>query len=177
MMTREEIRTELGWSENMIHSLLPISDSTHARRNKHTGGYTSGLYRRDRVLAVAESEEGQAAQERWDEKLRSDRPDPGWTTRLGDIGRPLATTAIAAGKLLELSGYRANKHVTDAAVAVGCGARRWDGLRCTATGTRSVRWLRSGQRLKTQASRKSPTCWPLPSLRSAGSGPRGGKEV
>jgi hypothetical protein len=49
-------------------------------------------------------------------------------TRLGDIGRALGITAIAAGKLLELLGYRSNKHVTDAAVVAGCGARRWDGF-------------------------------------------------
>jgi len=58
MMTREEIRTEFGWTEDMIHSLLPIPDSPHAWRNKHTGGYTSGLYHRDRVLAVAQSTAG-----------------------------------------------------------------------------------------------------------------------
>jgi hypothetical protein len=49
-------------------------------------------------------------------------------TRLGDIGRALGITAIAAGKLLELLGYRSNKHVTDAAVSAGCGVRRWDGF-------------------------------------------------
>jgi hypothetical protein len=46
MMTREEIRMELGWTENMIHSLLQNPDSNNARRNKQTGGYTCGLYRR-----------------------------------------------------------------------------------------------------------------------------------
>jgi hypothetical protein len=54
-------------------------------------------------------------------------PNSGWTTRLGDIGRPLAITAIAVGKMLERLGYRFEKHVTDSAVTSGCGARRWDG--------------------------------------------------
>jgi hypothetical protein len=78
MMTREEIRIELGWSEDMIYSLLPIPDSPHARHNKQTGGYTAGLYRRDRVFAVAQSKEGLAAKRRWDETLHGDRPNPGW---------------------------------------------------------------------------------------------------
>jgi choline dehydrogenase-like flavoprotein len=112
----------------MIHSLLQIPDSPNARRDKLTGGYTYGLYHRDRVLAVAQSTEGRAAKRRWDETLRGNAPNPGWTTRLGDIGRPLGITAIAAGKLLEQLGYRSNKHVTDAAVAAGCGVRRWDGF-------------------------------------------------
>src|ERR1700680_1354646 len=98
----------------MIHSLLQIPDSPNARRDKLTGGYTYGLYHRDRVLAVAQSTEGRAAKRRWDETLRGNAPNPGWTTRLGDIGRPLGITAIAAGKLLEQLGYRSNKHVTDA---------------------------------------------------------------
>jgi hypothetical protein len=54
-------------------------------------------------------------------------PNTGWTTRLGDIGQPLGITAVAAGKMLELLGYRCGKHVTDSAVASGCGVRRWDG--------------------------------------------------
>jgi hypothetical protein len=54
-------------------------------------------------------------------------PTPGWTTRLIDIGRPLGITAVAAGKILELLGYRSNRHATDSAVAAGCGVRRWDG--------------------------------------------------
>jgi hypothetical protein len=82
MMTREEIRTELGWSDAMIQSLLQGPDFTNARRNKHTGGYTSGLYHRERVLAVAQSTEGQVAKRRWDETLHGDAPSPGWTTRL-----------------------------------------------------------------------------------------------
>jgi hypothetical protein len=80
------------------------------------------------VLAVAQSTEGRAAKRRWDETLRGTTPNPGWTTRIGDIGRPLSITAIAVGKLLELLEYRCGKHVTDSAVAVGCGARRWDGF-------------------------------------------------
>jgi hypothetical protein len=38
LMTKAEIQTELGWSDDMIRSLLQIPDSPHARRNKHTGG-------------------------------------------------------------------------------------------------------------------------------------------
>jgi hypothetical protein len=79
------------------------------------------------VLAVAQSTEGRAAKRRWDETLRGNTPNTGWTTRHGDIGRALGVTAIAVGKLLELLGYRCGKHVTDSAVAAGCGVRRWDG--------------------------------------------------
>jgi hypothetical protein len=128
MMTREENQTEFGWSEDMIQSVLQIPDSPNARRNKHTGGYTYGLYRRDRVLAVAQSTEGRAAKTRWDETLRGDTPNPGWTSRLGEIGRALGVTAVAVGKLLELLGYRFDKRVTDSAVSAGCGVRRWDGF-------------------------------------------------
>jgi hypothetical protein len=46
---------------------------------------------------------------------------------MGDIGQALGITAVAAGKILELLGYRSNRHVTDSAVAAGCGVRRWDG--------------------------------------------------
>jgi hypothetical protein len=127
MMTEDDIRTELGWTNSMIHSLLHTPDSTNVRRNKHTGGYISGHYCRDRVLAVAQSKEGQAAKRRWDETLRSGTPNPGWTTRLGDIGRTLGITAVAAGRMLERLGYRCGKHVTDKAVAAGCGVHRWDG--------------------------------------------------
>jgi hypothetical protein len=127
MMTSDDIRSELGWTDSMIHSLLQNADSTHARRNKLTGGYTYGLYRCERVLAVAESTEGRAAKRRWDETLRGDAPNPGWTTRLGDIGQVLGITAIAVGKLLERLGFRFDKHVNDNAVEAGCLLRRWDG--------------------------------------------------
>jgi hypothetical protein len=70
MMTREEIQSELGWTASMIHSLLQNPDSPNSRRNKHTGGYTYGLYHRDRVQAVAQSTEGRDAERRWDETLR-----------------------------------------------------------------------------------------------------------
>jgi hypothetical protein len=43
------------------------------------------------------------------------------------MGRVLGITAVAVGRILELLGYRSNKHVTDSAVAAGCGVRRWDG--------------------------------------------------
>jgi hypothetical protein len=64
MMTRDDIQSELGWTENMIHSLLPIPDSPHARRCKDTGEYTYGLYHRDRVLAVAQTPEALTAKRR-----------------------------------------------------------------------------------------------------------------
>ena len=79
----------------MIRSLLPVPDSPNARRCKDTGAYTYGLYKRERVLAVAQSTEGRAAKRRWDETLRSDTPNPGWTTRLGDIGQELGINALA----------------------------------------------------------------------------------
>jgi hypothetical protein len=56
MMTEDEIQTELGWIRPMIYSLLDAPDSDRACR----------LYRRERVLAVAQSPEGQAAKRRWD---------------------------------------------------------------------------------------------------------------
>ena len=127
MMTRADIRAELGWSDDMIRSLLQVPDSPNARRCKDTSEYTYGLYKRERVLAVAQSTEGQAAKRRWDETLRGDLPNPGWTTRLGDIGQALGITAVAVGRILERLGYRCDKHVTDDAVAAGCGVRRWDG--------------------------------------------------
>ncbi len=127
MMTRADIRTELGWSDDLIRSLLQIPDSPNARRCKDTGEYTYGLYNRERVLAAAQTTEGQAAKRQWDETLRGNMPNPGWTTRLGDIGRPLGITAVAVGKILERLGYRFDKRVTDKAVAAGCGVRRWDG--------------------------------------------------
>jgi hypothetical protein len=128
MMTRADIRAELGWSDDMIHSLLQTPDSPNARHCKNTGEYTYGLYKRERVLAAAQTTEGRTAKRRWDETLRCDTPQPGWTNRLGDIGRALGITAVAAGKILEQLGYRSDKHVTDSAVAAGCGVRRWDGF-------------------------------------------------
>ena len=127
MMTRADIRRELGWTDDMIHAFLQTPDSPNARRCKNTGEYTYGLYYRERVLAAAQSTEGRGAKRRWDETLRDDAPNPGWTTRLSDIGRALGTTAVAAGKILERLGYRFDKHVTDHAVAAGFGVRRWDG--------------------------------------------------
>jgi hypothetical protein len=128
MMTAEDIRAELGWNDDMIHSLLQPPDSTKARRCKSTGGYAYEHYYRDRVLAVAQSKEGLDAKRRWDKTLRGNTPDPGWTTRLGDTGRELRITAVATGRLLELLGFRFDKRVTDIAVAAGCGVRRWDGF-------------------------------------------------
>jgi hypothetical protein len=84
MMTQDDIRTEFGSSDHMIYSLLRNRDCPHARRDKVTGGYTYGLYKRERVLAVARSKEGLDAKRRWDETLRGNTPNFGWTTRLGD---------------------------------------------------------------------------------------------
>src|ERR1700685_26393 len=109
MMTEDEIQTELGWIRPTIYSLLDAPDSGTACR----------LYRRERVLAVAQSPEGQAAQRRWDATLRSFTPNTGWTPRLGDIGRQFRITAVGAGRMLELLGYRSNKCVTDSAMAAG----------------------------------------------------------
>ena len=107
------------------------------------------------MLAVAQSTEGRAAKRRWDETLRSHTPNPGWTTRLGDIGRPLGITAVAAGKILGLLGYRFDKRVTDAAVAAECSVRRWTVSRCTMIGT-STGWCQPSDRQpKSPANRQS----------------------
>jgi hypothetical protein len=118
MMTEDEIQTELGWIRPMIYSLLDAPDSDTACR----------LYRREQVLAVAQSPKGQAAQRRWDATLRSSTPNAGWTPRLGDIGRQFRITAVGAGRMLELLGYRSNKCVTDSAISAGFGVPRWNGF-------------------------------------------------
>ena len=118
MMTEDEIQTELGWIRPMIYSLLDAPDSGTACR----------LYRRERVLSVAQSPEGQAAQRRWNATLRGSTPNPGWTPRLGDIGRPLSITAVAAGRILDLMGYRSDGCVTDSAMEAGFGVPRWNGF-------------------------------------------------
>jgi hypothetical protein len=44
MMTEDDIRTELGWNDSMIYSLLQNPDSpANGRRKKLTGGYIYGL--------------------------------------------------------------------------------------------------------------------------------------
>jgi hypothetical protein len=125
MMTEDEIQTELGWTRSMIYSLLRAPDSDTARSGK-TGGYACSRYSRERVLAVAQSPEGQAAQKRWDATLRGFAPDPGWTPRLGDIGRQLGITGVAAGRILDLMGYRSDGCVTNSAMAAGFGVPRWN---------------------------------------------------
>jgi hypothetical protein len=104
MMTAEDIRKEFGWDDDMIHSLLQTPDSTKARRCKSTGVYAHAHYYRERVLAVAQSTEGRDAKRRWDETLRGNTPNLGWTTRLGDMGRVLGITAVAVGRILERLG-------------------------------------------------------------------------
>jgi hypothetical protein len=155
MMTAEDIRTEFGWDDDMIHSLLKTPDSTKARRCKSTGLYAYEHYYRERVLAIAQSKEGRDAKRRWDETLGGNTPDPGWTTRLGDMGRVLGITAVAVGRILELSGYRSNKHVTDSAVAAGCGVRRWDGFAMHDDCTLKGLFPPSDRQPKTQTNRKS----------------------
>jgi hypothetical protein len=124
LMTSDEIRTDLGWSDEMVRSLLPIPDAPASKRGKHK----CDRYSRDRVLAAAQTTLGRAAKREWDETLRDSTPNPGWTTRLGDVGRPLGISAVAVGKILELLGYRSEGSVTDSAVRSGCGVRRWNGF-------------------------------------------------
>jgi hypothetical protein len=74
-MTIDEIQAELGWRRSMIYSLLKAPDVDKVRR-VNTAGYARSFYRRERVLAVAQSPEGQAAQRRWDATLRGFAPNP-----------------------------------------------------------------------------------------------------
>jgi hypothetical protein len=124
LMTRDEIRAELGWSDDMVRRLLRIPDAPASIRGKHK----CDRYHRDRVLAAARTTVGRAAKRDWDETLRNPTPNPGWTARLGDIGRLLGISAVAVGKILELLGYRSEGSVTDSAVRARCGVRRWDGF-------------------------------------------------
>jgi hypothetical protein len=123
-MTADEIRAELGWSDDMVRRLLRIPDAPASIRGKHK----YDRYNRDRVLAVAQTTHGRAAKREWDETFRDPTPNAGWTARLSDIGRPLGISAVAVGKILGLLGYRSEGSVTDSAVSAGCGVRRWDGF-------------------------------------------------
>jgi hypothetical protein len=122
-MTTDEIGVELGWSGDMVRRLLQTPDASASIRGKHT----CDRYDRERVLAIAQTAEARVAKMQWDETLRGHRPDPGWTSRLGDIGAVLGISAVGVGKILELLGYRLDKCVTESAVTAGCGVRRWDG--------------------------------------------------
>jgi hypothetical protein len=124
LMTTNEIQAELGWSDDMVRRLLRIPDAPASIRGRHK----CDRYNRDRVLAAAQTTVGRAAKREWDETLRNPTPNPGWTTRLGDIGRRLGISAVAVGKILELLGYRSDGSVTDSAVRAGCSVRRWDGF-------------------------------------------------
>jgi hypothetical protein len=53
---------------------------------------------------------------------------PAGPPRLGDIGRQFRITAVGAGRMLELLGYRSNKCVTDNAMSAGFGVPRWNGF-------------------------------------------------
>jgi len=123
LVTTDEIQMELGWSKYMVRLLLQMPDAPASIRGK----YTCDRYDRERVLAIARTREAQLAKMQWDETLRGHRPNPGWTSRLGDIGAVLGISAVAVGKILELLGYRLDRCVTESAVAAGCGVRRWDG--------------------------------------------------
>jgi hypothetical protein len=168
MMTEDDIRTELGWTDSMIYSLLQNPDSTNARRDKFTGGYTYGLYHRDGVLAVAQSTEGEAAKRRWDETRRGDRPNPEWTTRLDEIGPPPGVAAIAAGKSWSYSDIAPKsmspmpRFQLDVAFDGGMVSL------CTMTGTWSVRSPPSDRQLKSPANRQSLMRSPQPLLKRTG---------
>jgi hypothetical protein len=123
-MTADEIRAELSWSLDMVRRLLQVPDAPASIRGK----YKCDRYNRDRVLAVARTPRGRTAKREWDETLRDPMPNPGWTARLGDIGRLLGISAVAVGKILERLGYRFEGSVTDSAVKAGCGVGRWDGF-------------------------------------------------
>jgi hypothetical protein len=123
LMTKDEICTELGWSDDMVRHLLQSPDASASIRGK----YRCDRYNREWVLAVSQTQEARAAKKEWDEMLRGHKPNSGWTTRLGDIGEVLGISAVSVGKILELLGYRSERRVTDSAVAAGCGVRRWDG--------------------------------------------------
>ena len=120
LMTMDEI--EKSWVGATTWSAASFEFQTRIR-----GKHTSDRYYRERVLATAQTREARVGKLQWDETLRGHTPNPGWTTRLGDIGAVLGISAVAVGKILELLGYRLGKSVTDNAVAAGCGVRRWDG--------------------------------------------------
>jgi hypothetical protein len=124
LMTTDEIRAEFSWSDDMVRRLLRIPDAPASTRGRHK----CDRYNRNRVLAVAQTPHGRAAKREWDETLRDPTPNPGWTARLGDIGRLLGISAVAVGKILELLGYRSEGSVADSAERAGCGVRRWDGF-------------------------------------------------
>jgi hypothetical protein len=124
LMTADEIRAELGWSDDMVRRFLRIPDAPASIRGKHK----CDRFSRERVLAIAQTPLGRAAKREWDETLRNPTPNPGWTARLSDIGSRLGISAVAVGKILELLGYRSEGSVTDSAVRSGCGVRRWDGF-------------------------------------------------
>jgi hypothetical protein len=65
MMTMEEIRTELGLTDSMIHSLLQDPTRTPSGAAKPHADTHADYTSRERVLAVAQSREGQVAKRRW----------------------------------------------------------------------------------------------------------------
>ena len=79
---------------------------SNSRRSRFDTGQAQNVtgHNGDRVLAAAQTTEGRAAKKDWDETLRNPMPNPGWTARLGDIGRPLGISAVAVGKILHVIG-------------------------------------------------------------------------
>ena len=106
LITTDEIQMELGWIKYMVRLLLQMPEAPASIRGK----YTCDRYDRERVLAVARTREAQVAKMQWDETLRGHRPNPGWTSRLGDIGAVLGISAVAVEKILELLGYPPRSH-------------------------------------------------------------------
>jgi hypothetical protein len=94
------VRVRLERQNDPFASPEPRLPQWPARKSTSADTYM-GCISAIRVLAVAQSTEGRDAKRRWDETLRGNTPDPGWTTRLGDMGRVLGITAVAVGKLLE----------------------------------------------------------------------------
>jgi hypothetical protein len=76
LMTRDEIRVELGWSDDMVRRLLRIPDAFASIRGKHK----CDRYNRDRVLAAAQTTVGRAAKRDWDETFAQSHAQSGVDT-------------------------------------------------------------------------------------------------
>ena len=79
LITSEEIRTELGWSDHMVRSLLPVPDAPASVHGK----YKCVRYNRERVLATTQTEAARAAKLEWDEMLGGPTPNPGLDNTAG----------------------------------------------------------------------------------------------
>ena len=60
LMTTDEIRAELGWSNDMVRRLLRIPDAPASIRGKHK----CDRFNRDRVLAAALTTVGRGCEKR-----------------------------------------------------------------------------------------------------------------